>query len=64
MAKRKAGAVEDAARALDTIETGSGSGTVEGAAAAAGAPNGNRQRGARSGWAVRRGRTKPGERTS
>ena len=63
MAKRKAGAVEDAAHALDTIETGSGSGTVEGAAAA-GAPNGNRQRGARSGWAVRRGRTKPGERTS
>lgn len=63
MVKRKAGAFEDGARALDTIEAGSGSGAVEGVTGAAGAPNGNRQRGARSGWAVRRSRTTPDERT-
>jgi hypothetical protein len=61
MAKRKTGACKDGARALDTIETGSGPGSVEGVPAA-GAPNGNRQRGARSGWAARRSRTKPSER--
>lgn len=58
MVKRKFGVLEAGKRALETVETELQS--IDGPANQVRTPNGNRQRGGRSGWASRRNRTKAG----
>lgn len=62
MAKRKAGGGDKGVLAHEVVEAGPAA--AERPTVPGGASNGNRQRGARSGWAVRRSRKSASERST